>query len=240
MSSDLVPFATHESMNWKWYNDLDVIELCSQIKKIVKENGVRLTSHPAQFTILNALNQKILDNCVKDLEYHDKLMELTGGSDMITHTGGVYGDKESAKKRFIENYKNLLSDSIKQKLRLENDDKSFHVEDVLEIHNACGIPVVLDIHHHKCNPCKNDIKDLMPKIIDSWKNFGTPKMHISTGKKGPTDISHHDYISYEDFSYLLSLIEGYDVDIMLEAKRKEESIFKLREKGLIKPYSKII
>lgn len=230
-SSDLVPFATHTEMTWEWHKDDDVLMICEQIKKLVEKNNIRLTSHPGQYSVLNSPNIKVVDSCIRDFEYHATLMDLIGGVDMITHVGGVYGDKESAKLRWIDNYW-LLNNNIRNKLRLENDDRSFNIQDVLDISANCGVPVVLDIHHHNCNSHTGNISDILDTIVGTWGKM-IPKMHISTGKKHKTDISHHDYISDEDFSYFVELLKGYHVDVMFEAKKKELSILKLKEKVLM-------
>jgi UV DNA damage repair endonuclease len=39
--------------------------------------------------------------------------------------GGIYGDKESTLARFKENYTTRLSDAVKKRLVLENDEVSF-------------------------------------------------------------------------------------------------------------------
>jgi UV DNA damage endonuclease len=230
-SSDLVPFATHPEMTWDWWSDEDLISACKQIKELVKKHDVRLTTHPGQYSVLNSPNIQVVDNCIKDFEYHAKLMDLMGGVDMITHVGGVYGDKERAKERWVDNY-TLLSKSVQEKLRLENDDRSFTITDVLDISKVCGVPVVLDIHHHNCNPCEEIIDDLLDDIFNTWGNK-KPKMHISSGKTSKTDISHHDYISDDDFDYFLSLLKGRSVDIMCEAKKKELSIVRLGKAVLV-------
>lgn len=227
VTSGIVPLATHEDVNWEWYKDKDIKEKASSIKEFVQKRNVRLTTHPGQYSVLNSPHEKTLANTISDFVYHCQLMDLTGGRDMITHTGGAYGDKEEAKLRFAKNYV-LLPQGVKKYLRLENDDKTFTIDDVLDIHQLCGIPIVLDIHHHNCNPGRYDIKELIPHIIQTWDGYGKPKMHISTGKKSRTDTSHHDFVSEEDLNEFLTILDNKDVDIMFEAKKKELSILKLR------------
>lgn len=226
-SSDVIPFATHPEMTWDWKSDGDVKRICAEIKELAQKHDMRLSTHPGQYSVLNSPNIVIVENCIKDFTYHAEFMDLIGGTDMITHVGGVYGEKERAKERFVDNYI-LLNDSVRRKLRLENDDKSFTVRDVLDIHEKCGIPVVLDIHHHNCNPCEEDIQTMIPEVIKTWKT--KPKMHISTGRTHKKDISHHDYVSDEDYDYFVEILSGYDVDIMFEAKKKEISILNLRNR----------
>ena len=49
-------------------------------------------------------------------------MGLDQDSVIIIHMGGVYGDKEAALQRFRVNYTEKLSEDIKRRLVLENDE----------------------------------------------------------------------------------------------------------------------
>lgn len=230
VSSDIVPFGSHEILTWDWWKDEEVLAVTKQIKTLQKESNMRLSVHPGQYTIINSPTDKVVENAFRDIEYHNKLANLVGATDMVIHVGGVYGDKDSAKKRFVENYKRL-SDDIKTKLILENDDKSFHVNDVLEIHNEVGVPVCFDIHHHKCNTYdKIATEKLLELVISTWKGIRIPKMHISSGKNHKTDPSHHDYVLEEDFYDFTNLLGNRHVDIMFEAKKKELAVLKIRNK----------
>lgn len=231
VTSNLIPLGTHEEFDWDWENDEEVMTLFNEIKKFRELNNIRISCHPGQYTVLNSPNEQTFQNAVADLEMHDKIMNYFGGTDMIIHTGGAYGDKDASKIRFAEKYK-TLSDSIKRKLRLENDDKTFNVQDVLDIHNMCGVPIVLDIHHNNCNPSELHISELIDDVMKSWEGYGIPKTHISTGRTSFTDIAHHDYVSEEDFKTFLSILGNYDVDIMFESKSKEMSVLSLRDKGV--------
>lgn len=220
-SSSIVPLSTHPINDWRWWEDEDFLAIASEIRRLVNEHGMRVSVHPGQYTVLNSPKAEVVHKSIEDLEYHDKLIQLLGGTDIILHTGGAYGDKETAKRRFAENYL-ALSDSIRQRLRLENDDKTFTLRDVLDVHAMCKVPICFDIHHHNCN---NDGKPVdFSEIMATWEGSGRPKIHISTGREGFTDLRHHDLISEEDFSELLKLVEGYEVDIMFEAKLKEQAV----------------
>lgn len=226
-TSNVVPFATHDmittDLQWEWYNDEDILGITSRIKDVVLNNNFRLSVHPAQYSPLNTPREDVLQRTFDDFEYHDRLLNLMGGTDMITHVGGMYGDKETAKISFINNYFKL-SDSIRGKLRLENDDKTFTVEDVLEINKVCDVPICLDIHHHNCNPSVLDIRELFPEIMKTWEGIGIPKTHISSGKTHKTDRTHADYVEREDIEEFIDIIGNYDVDIMFESKLKELSV----------------
>nr|TXF83993.1 UV DNA damage repair endonuclease UvsE [Alkalicoccus halolimnae] len=230
LSSDLVPFASHEIMDWEWFNDEEVLNLTSQIKELAEEHEMRLSMHPGQYTILNSNKDEVIRKAVLDLEYHARVLELVGGSDMIIHVGGAYGDKEKAKQQFISSYQSL-SEKITSKLILENDDKVFHLKDVIDISEKTGVPVCFDIHHHRCNPYPDNIplEELLQQAFLSWKHKRRPKVHISSGKTSPTDRTHHDYVFEDDFDALLELLGEEKADIMLEAKRKEEAVLRIQK-----------
>ncbi len=228
VSSDIVPFGSHEILSWDWWCDEEVLAITSEIQKLRKIHGMRLSVHPGQYTIINSPNEKVVRNAFRDIEYHNKLLNLMGGTDMVIHVGGVYGDKVEAKKRWVNNYRQLSGD-IKKKLILENDDKSFHVQDVLDIHNETGVPVCFDIHHHNCNRFEGlEITKLLDRVVHSWEGVRLPKMHISSGKNSKTDTAHHDYILKEDFDAFIDLLSGRNIDLMFEAKKKELAVLKIK------------
>ncbi|MEZ0482273.1 UV DNA damage repair endonuclease UvsE [Planococcus sp. SSTMD024] len=220
-SSSIVPLSTHPINDWRWWEDEDFLAIASEIRRLVDEHGIRVSVHPGQYTVLNSPKPEVVLKSIEDLEYHDKLIQLLGGTDIILHTGGAYGDKETAKRRFADNYL-MLSASIRQRLRLENDDKTFTLRDVLDVHAMCKVPICFDIHHHNCNNEGEPVD--FSEVFATWEGYGRPKIHISTGREGFTDLRHHDLISEEDFSELLKLVEGYEVDIMFEAKLKEQAV----------------
>ncbi|PSL31691.1 UV-damage endonuclease [Planomicrobium soli] len=230
-SSSIVPLSTHPVNDWIWWEDPDFLLLASQIRELVGTHQMRVSVHPGQYTVLNAQKPEVLQKSIEDLEYHDKLIGLLGGNDIILHTGGAYGDKEAAKKRFAENFLKL-SQSLRRRIRLENDDKTFTVRDVLDVSKMCGVPICLDIHHHNVNNEGEPVD--FSEILATWKGFGTPKIHISTGKEGFTDLRHHDFVSEEDFNQLLLVLKGADADIMFEAKLKEQAVMPFVHKLLNK------
>ncbi|WP_100372957.1 UV DNA damage repair endonuclease UvsE [Bacillus sp. FJAT-45037] len=230
ISSDMIPFATHPKMTWVWQDDEDVKRELEVIKQLQKKHQLRLSMHPGQYTILNSPKAQVVRNAIKDLTYHAEFLEHIGGSDMILHTGGAYGDKASAKEAFVNTYK-TLSPSIRALLRLENDDKTFHTEDVLEIHDMCGVPICFDLHHELCFDREiHEVEKLVKKVLKTWSDLPyRPKMHLSSGKNAKNDRAHADYIKKEDYERLLMILGDHEVDIMLEAKAKEKALFKLLE-----------
>ncbi|MEG0371906.1 MAG: UV DNA damage repair endonuclease UvsE, partial [Clostridium sp.] len=154
VTSTLLPLVEHPDIlrdfKWRWEEDQEILSIMDSIKYIVKQNSIRLSMHPDQFTVLNSIKESVVENSINYVNHHYKILTLLGGNDIIIHTGGVYGDKPSAINRFIEVYRNLEKET-REMLRLENDDVSFNIDDVLYISEKTSIPIVLDIHHHQCN-----------------------------------------------------------------------------------------
>ncbi|HEY9576485.1 MAG TPA: UV DNA damage repair endonuclease UvsE [Pseudobacillus sp.] len=228
LSSELIPFASHPIVTWEWEKDEDIIALTSEIRKMREKYNLRLSVHPGQYTVLNSPKEQVVINSIVELTYHQNMLYLIGGEDMILHAGGAYGDKATAKARFTQNYAKL-PEEIKAVLRIENDDKTYTAMDVLELHERTGAPVCFDIHHHRCNhEDEADTEEILTRVFQSWPAGQTPKMHISSGRNAVADPAHHDYILEEDFEAFLQKLGGRDVDIMCEAKMKEQAVLRLQ------------
>lgn len=232
MPSFLIPFATHplvlNEIGWRFSQMPKVIEIFSQIKHKVKKYNFRISAHPDQFTVLNSPKIDVVQRSIDFLEYHGELMNQVGGSDIVLHVGGVYGDKKKAKERFIKNYKNL-SPWVQSQLRIENDDTSYNLAEVLEVAEKINIPVIFDYHHHRCLPSPGfDTKELINRVKATWGNE-VPKCHISSGESNKRDKKHGDYIALEDFRAMDSLMNHSAYDLMLEARMKEQALMKLRK-----------
>jgi UV DNA damage endonuclease len=231
VTSKLMPLVTHpdilKDFDWRWQEDKEILEYMGAIKDIVDINKIRLSMHPDQFTVINSLKENVVKNSIDNLRYHHDVLKSLGGTDIIIHTGGVYGNKKASMERFIRNF-NELDYSIQQMIRLENDDVSYNVDDVLYINSKTSVPIVLDIHHHRCNHDNDLMKEDIIKINETWNRAGiTPKLHISSGKEGINDRKHSDYITNEDFESLLELVGGIQADLMVEAKEKDNATLKL-------------
>lgn len=231
MPSFLIPFATHpfvaEELNWHFSQLPEVIKIFAKIKLKVQKHSLRISAHPDQFTVLNSPKPDVVKRSIDFLEYHGELMKLVGGNDIVMHLGGVYGNKPEAKERFIKNFTDL-SPLVQNKLRIENDDTSYHLADVLEVAEKIDIPVIFDYHHHRCLPSPGkDTEKLIRRMKDSWGDQ-IPKCHISSGEKNVLDKKHGDYILIEDFEAIDKLMAYSSYDLMLEARKKEEALLKLR------------
>lgn len=229
LTSKLVPLATHDKVDFDYITPF--LDEYKKIGKLINDNNIRVDTHPDQYAVLNSMDSKIVKNTVEILEYHYKIMDALGIKDkiIILHVGSSACGKKASITRFINNF-NKLPDHIKKCIAVENDDKVYNIKDVLELCHKINVPMVLDYHHFICNNEKEDINDYLKEIIDTWCEK-LPKMHFSSPKsKLKKEFrSHSNYINKECFIKFINILkkQDKDIDIMLEAKAKDDAISRL-------------
>lgn len=229
LSSKLIPLATKSDVIFDYIDPYK--DYYHSIAKIIKDNKLRIDFHPDEFCVLNSTKSEVVKNSIAILEYHYNLLKALEIKNkiLVLHIGGNTFGKKNSISRFINNF-NTLSKEIQESIAIENDDKIFNIMDCVYISKNINVPVILDYHHHICNHDELDINDYLKDILSSWHN-ATPKMHFSSPKnKTKKDFrSHNDYINVDDFINFIDLLKpfNHDVDIMIEAKAKDEALFRL-------------
>lgn len=230
ITSDLFPLFTHPKVGYTLDHLPDsslILSTFAEIKTLAKSKGIRLTLHPDQFVVINSPKADVVANSIKELEYHGVLAELIGVDVINIHAGGVYGNKRAALERFVQNF-SRLSDQVKSRLTVENDDKSYTPQDLLPICNELGIPFVYDVHHHRCRPDALSVVETTRLAQKTWNR--EPLFHISSpleGWEGSKPYRHHDYIDPIDFPKDWDDLENVTIEV--EAKAKELALLKLKE-----------
>ncbi|BFZ58966.1 hypothetical protein PYCC9005_006034 [Savitreella phatthalungensis] len=239
LSSEMFPFASHED----YLYDLEHAD--SELRHagaLCNKYNHRVTTHPGQFTQLASPNEKVIENAVRDLEYHNELLtrlrldeQRDRDAVMVLHLGGAFGDKIATIERFKTNYAKL-SEAIKRRIVLENDDMCWSVTDLLPVCQELNIPLVLDWHHHNIIRDEEqfregtlDIMPLLPAIAETWtrKNI-RQKMHMSEARF-PNHPLGSQRRSHSQRIYHLPPCRP-DMDLMLEAKDKEQAVFELSKR----------
>ena len=235
ITSGLAPWKSE--YDWTDLKDLDEIKMYLHSAGVkAKTHNLRITSHPGPFNVLTSPHPHVVDNCVNDLTMHGDVFDMlsltrTPYNKINIHIGGAYGDKPAAMKRFCENF-NLLPESVKSRLTVENDDKAsmYSVKELYNgVYNVIGVPIVFDYHHHRfCNGGLGE-QEALELAISTWPEGITPATHYSESRReeqGDDTIrvqAHSDYIYDKIDTY------GNDIDIMVEAKRKELAVQKYLE-----------
>ena len=234
LSSELFPHKSNPKV--EDYSLDFAVDLLKEIGNLSKKYNQRLTFHPGQFNVVGSPDKKSFEQTIRDLSYHADVLDIIdAGPDsvMVVHGGGVYGDKQKTIDRWCEQYY-LLPENVRNRLVLENCERAFSIEDCLEVSKRIDIPVVFDTHHYECYKLIHkdeefkEPEEYIFDILDSWNSRGIkPKFHVS--EQGSGRIGHHsDYIKIVP-QYLLEIPDKYgiNIDIMIEAKMKEQAILDL-------------
>jgi len=238
VSSDVFPWASE----YRLTELPDFPEIRATLEAIGR-TSVRLSTHPGPFNKL-AGEGPTLANTLKDLETHSEVFDLMGlepshRNKINIHVGGAYGDKGETLRRFARNYEGLLSQHLKSRLVVENDDKPglFTVAELLPLHEATGIPITFDYFHHRLHPGDWSEREAFEAAVATWPEGITPVCHFSDSRREHEDPSAKRE-AHSDWVYTPIQTYGYDVDVVLETKRKELSLMKYREQFLM-PHSPI-
>lgn len=228
VNSQILPVKTHPAVG---YDVLGlpggdaIVERFRECGAFARDRGLRLSFHPDQFVVLNSPNPTTLGSSLAELDYQAEVAEWIGADTINIHGGGAYGDKASALQRLRESI-GRLPDRVRSRLTLENDDKVYTPSDLLPVCADTGVPLVYDVHHHRCLPDDLGIAEATEKARSTWRT--EPLFHISSpleGWEGPRPERHHDFIDVSDFpaEWL-----GWPLTVEVEAKAKELAIAKLR------------
>ncbi|WP_439880289.1 UV DNA damage repair endonuclease UvsE [Pontibacter sp. MBLB2868] len=232
LTSDLVPFASHEvnTYNWKEHFKLTFRRLGSYIRN----NNMRISMHPDQFVVLNSPNPQTVKNSIAELEYQGSVLDLMGldtTAKLQIHGGGAYGDKPAAIQRFAEVYHTMLPEAVKARLCVENDDRTYTLQDCLQLHELTGMPVIFDNLHHECVNNGEPLYEAVQLAATTWhpEKDGLLMMDYSSQAPAERKGKHTQSIQEQLFHDFLAETEGLDMDLMLEIKDKEESALKALE-----------
>jgi UV DNA damage endonuclease len=227
ITSDLVPFASHPVCRFNWQKHFGAQLL--QIGRTITRHRMRISMHPDQFIVINSPSEEVMENSIRELAYHAEVLDLMGldsSAKIQIHVGGVYGDRAQSMARFIRRYA-ALNDTIKRRLVVENDDRSYALADCLKVSAKTGIPVLFDAFHHQVHSRGESPAEALHLAAQTWKTKdGLPMVDYSQPAPGKTRGSHAASIDLRWFRRFLSETSPLDFDVMLEIKDKEKSALK--------------
>jgi UV DNA damage endonuclease len=251
MATGLAPYASHPELTRFRDQPQRFAERLARVGARARAQGVRLSTHPGQYTVLNSEDPEVRRLAAVELEVQAELMDGMGlGPEcvVVLHVGGGAGGVDAALDRFEAGFE-TLSDAARRRLVVENDDRTFALRDVLGLSERIGRPVVWDILHHHCHdPERIADREALELALATWPAGVTPKIHYSTPKTAmeekrrkvgrrvertlvlPQLRAHADMIDPIGFEHFLrETAAGLDFDVMLEAKGKDLALLRLRE-----------
>lgn len=230
--SPLFPRMTHPDVGYG-LNELphgDAIgQLLDATRTFARQHDIRLSFHPDQFVVLSSPHPAVVASSVRELEYQAQLAEAVGADVINIHAGGAYGDKPLALQRFCRVFPDLPP-AVRSRLTLENDDVSYTVRDLLPVCERLSIPLVYDVHHHRCNPDGLSVEEATDLTGETWQGTGRDQYcHLSSpaaGWGGADPRAHADYIDAADVP---PCWPGRTMTVDIEAKAKELAVVRLMD-----------
>lgn len=188
--------------------------------------GIRLVMHPDQFVVLSSDSPAVVANSVKILQMHADIMDLFAQPRSPWALLEIHGGKANRSDALVEAI-GALSDAIRCRLGLENDEYSYSAEEIYEVCVRSGVPMVFDAHHHIVHEKLDSydhpsVEEMFFKARSTWNPPEHQLVHISNGRESFNDRQHSDLISTMPASYAQAPW------IEIEAKSKEEAIDGLR------------
>jgi UV DNA damage endonuclease len=229
INSQILPINTHPACGYK-VDDLpegdEIIRRFQECGRYARDHELRTCFHPDQFVVLNSPRPDVVENSVRELEYQAIVAQWVGADVLNIHGGGAFGDKPGALANFARNLQRL-SDEVRNRLTVENDDRTFTPADLLPVCRAEDLPLVYDVHHHRCNPDGLSVERISEDAAATWNR--EPMFHLSSpisGWNGPNPSRHHDFIDVDD---LPACWHQKKITVEIEAKAKELAVLKLKQ-----------
>ncbi len=183
MSSELAPYATHPGLP-EFHNQIE--ECRSELAAVgglVVEAGLRVSIHLGQHVVLSAPEPELVARSTAEVCSAAALLDAMGldaEAVIIGHIGGLYGDRDGSRERFVAAWNNL-PELARRRHVLENDDFRFSVNDTLWVHRETGVRLVFDRLHHRLNHASGlDEHDALAACLTTWPPGVRPKVHFSS------------------------------------------------------------
>ena len=211
----------------------EICEIMLEVGEIATKAGQRLTMHPGPYNCLASPNPKVVAKTVRELDCHSEQMNMFGFepsnyNKINIHVGGAYGDKKATLERFNKNFE-LLRDDTKKRLVIENDDSpnEYSVKDLYEgVYKSIGIPITFDYFHHKFNTGDLNEEDALKLAATTWPKDVAQCCHYSESRQKEKLDETIRPQAHSDLIYERIQTYGLKPDIVIEAKEKEQTIFK--------------
>lgn len=253
ISSDILPVYTHNDYSYFW-NQTFVREYAEKnfasIGDLARDRNIKLSFHPGQFCVLASDNENVIEQSIKEFEYHVDMARWMGYGKYFHDHGfkiNVHISGKGGPEKFLQTYKKL-SPEAKNLITVENEENSWGLDDCLTICHS--VPIVLDIHHHWCKEGTyiGSQDPRIARVVDSWRGI-RPTLHYSVSREDvlvdhcTETLPDHNFLieskgkrqklrAHSDFywnnavnNWALSFLTEFD--IQCEAKAKNLASFKL-------------
>ena len=231
IGQSMIPFGSHPSFPYHWQSEHK--DQLAAVGQFARERDVRLSMHPGQYIQPGSPRLQVVENSLAELRFVADMFDLLGTPDavMVLHLGGAYNERETTIERFMAVMKGEAA--VLRYLALENDERSWTLPEVVEVATRLRVPAIVDTLHLALNPGQVTLPEALDRAFPTWSvRPAIPKVHISSQDCSKQAGAHAFGIDKRDWYELVAAIGHRDVDVMIEAKGKEQALFGL---GLISP-----
>lgn len=227
VGSDVLPVHTHPEVGYQVRQlpaGARIVAAFRACGRLARQQAIRILFHPDQFIVLSSIDPEITRRSVTDLVAQAEIAGWLGADVINIHAGGAYGDKPAALARVAQQIRRLPA-AVRRRLTLENDERTYTPTDLLPLCKKLHIPLVYDVHHHRCLPDKLSVSEATQRALATWNR--EPVLHLSSPKNGwlgPNPSRHHDFIAPADFP---ACWRHLNATIEIEAKAKEQAVLRL-------------
>jgi UV DNA damage endonuclease len=229
INSQILPLKTHPDMGYSMedlpFHD-QIIQTFKDCGRFCRKHDIRTTFHPDQFILLSSPSSEVVQHSIADLVYQAEVARWINADVINIHGGGAYGNKSASLRRLRKRIEQL-PEEVRSRLTLENDDRVYTPKDLLPVCRDMAIPLVYDVHHHRCLSDGSSVEATTELALSTWSreplfHLSSPRDGWESGKPG----SHHDYIDADDFPVCWT---NLDITVEVEAKAKELAVLKLKQ-----------
>ncbi|HEU4830499.1 MAG TPA: UV DNA damage repair endonuclease UvsE [Gemmatimonadales bacterium] len=225
ITSQILPLGTHPSSGYS----LESLDADGSIQSAFRTAGamaraldVRLSFHPDQFVVLNSVREDVVASSVRELDFQARLAALIGADTLVLHGGSMTGGRDAAIERLARGI-DRLGGEARARLALENDDRRFTPADLVPLARRSGVPLVYDVHHHRCHPDGLDVEEATAAAAETWGGR-EPWAHISSPRDGWSAANPRPHADYVDPADVPAEWIGRRLTIDVEAKAKERAV----------------
>lgn len=208
----------------------------SEAKNVLKQIGdfiisakMRITTHPDQFVLLSSNKESVNNNSILMLEHFGWVFDCMGLPKTPYHCINIHGGVKGNSDIFVSNI-DKLSESVRSRLTLENDERSYSVNDLYKVFLRTNIPIVFDCHHHNFNTGEIFLEEALELSLKTWNNV-KPLTHLSNSEPESLNLSFSDRRKHSNYvnniPELFAKLNNEDkIDIDFEFKMKNFAIKK--------------
>ena len=230
ITSNLLPLATHPVGGYQ-LESLDdgpaLVEAFAAAGRRARDLDVRLSFHPDQFIVLNSERDDTVRSAIRDLDHTAGLCDLLGADAITIHGGGGAGGREAAVER-LERGLDRLGDSARALVAVENDDRIFAPADLLPLCERAGVPLVYDVHHHRCHPDGLSVAEATERAALTWGDR-EPWTHLASPRDGWEAANPRPHAAQVEPADFPDEWRGRRMTIDVEAKDKERAVLAIRD-----------